>query len=179
MIRKVLHSAVIAIVVNACSASTESAEGKDWFESCEGHAHCVGDAFSFDAELWYDGQTCVINSDRLYPSGSGPGYTGMNVTWQRTARGLDYCVQDYHCFECEILKPGATPSASAEGGRCTGSATSCASVSASTCTDQRGCRYEIGVNVSSTSDDRCSGTARECDDLDFEACEGQRGCTWK
>jgi len=66
------------------------------------------------------------------------------------------------------------------GDGCSGAATSCSAISSSSCSDQSGCSYAIGTNVSSTSDDTCRGSATACSDIfSEERCSKQKGCHWK
>jgi len=49
------------------------------------------------------------------------------------------------------------------------------------CSDQGGCYYSVGSDISTTSDDRCEGDPHPCSDYKNNAtgCKGHRGCTWR
>jgi hypothetical protein len=69
--------------------------------------------------------------------------------------------------------------AASAGARCSGRASSCYSVGASSCWNQLGCTYNVGYTLSA-SDDECTGTPKACEDIrNEEHCTEQSGCSWK
>lgn len=166
----------LSFAAAACSGSDDA--GASVIESCSGSYVCNINGDSVDAQLIKSGSACYLGSLELRADGTAPPVAGQSTTWSGDTRQLTICSGDL-CFVCRSQgdAKNSAPSASAT---CTGSATSCSSVGASSCTDQGGCHYTVGSNVSSTSDDGCEGTPRECSDYngDEKGCGNHRGCTW-
>lgn len=167
----------LPLSVVACSGSDEGS-GSSFLESCSGTYLCTIAGDSLEARLGKSGGKCFLGSLELRPDGTSAPVNGAATTWAGNASYLHICV-GADCFSCSAST--STPDAPKASGSCTGSARSCSSVGASSCTDQRGCQYTIGSNVSSTSDDGCEGDPRPCSDFtnDAERCNEQRGCTWR
>ncbi|MET0794029.1 MAG: hypothetical protein ABW061_21085 [Polyangiaceae bacterium] len=167
----------LPLSVAACSGD-DSGSSSSFLESCSGVYTCAIDGESVESRLVKSGGRCYLGSLELRPDGTAAPIGGSLTTWAGDARYLHICAGTL-CFSC--FTTGAASGAPAASGTCTGSATSCSSVGASSCTDQGGCHYTVGSNTSSTSDDGCEGDPHPCSDYknDAKGCEEQRGCTWR
>jgi len=165
----------------ACSGSDGGSDSA-FLESCSGSYVCFLAGESANAKLSKSNGRCYLGSMELRADGTSPPINGDRTVWAGDSNKLDICSGE-NCFSC--FASGKSPVAAGNGpsasGRCTGSASSCSSVSSSGCTDQRGCHYTIGSDVSSTSDDGCAGTPRSCSEFENDAagCSAQIGCTWR
>ena len=163
--------------IPACSGS-DGNSSSPVLESCSGSFLCIIEGDPLDTQLAKSGNRCYLGSLELRADGTSPPVDGNPTTWSGDTDKLDIC-SGRICFAC--YPNGTTTSVPSSSGTCTGSATSCSSVGASSCTDQGGCHYTIGSNISSTSDDGCAGSPRPCSDYknDPSGCEEHRGCTWR
>ena len=169
--------ACLTLSIPACSG-TDGGSSSSVLESCSGPVVCIVDGDTVDSQLAKSGDRCYLGSVELRADGTSTPIDGNPTTWSGDADKLNICSGSI-CFACYPSAPIAgVPSAS---GTCTGTATSCSSVGASSCSDQGGCHYTIGSNVSSTSDDGCEGSPHPCSDYknDPTGCDDHRGCTWR
>jgi len=178
MVQKVAIRLVLGLcfVIAACSGGDGGSNSV--LESCSGSYACLIDGESVESTLNKSGGSCYLGALELREDGTSPPSNGKPITWSGDARKLYICFGD-DCFACEIKD--ASDGVSSSNGSCDGTAESCRSVGASSCTDQGGCYYTIGSNVSSTSDDGCAGSVRPCSDYknDASGCKAHRGCTWR
>jgi len=167
----------LSAVMPACSGS-DGGSSSSVLVSCAGSYVCVIGGDSVEANLTKSGGSCYLGSLELRADGTSPPINGELTTWSGDASKLYICFGST-CFACE--PGGASVGAPSSNGSCAGTAESCRSVGASSCTDQGGCHYTIGSNVSSTSDDGCAGSPHPCSDYENDptGCKEHRGCTWQ
>jgi hypothetical protein len=177
-----VHRVLLRLVLLGVSLPTVACSGGDggasFLESCTGSYVCVLDGELVSSHLGESEGRCYLGSLELRPDGTCPTAKGAITTWSGDAERLEIC-SGGSCLVCHSNAAPMRPSSSS--GTCTGSAQSCSSVEASSCTDQGGCHYTVGSNISSTSDDGCAGSARPCSDFNSDParCELQRGCSWR
>jgi hypothetical protein len=166
----------LSFAITACSGG-DGGSSASVLESCAGSYVCVIGGNPVESDLVKSGGSCYLGSLELRADGTAPSINGDPTTWSGDASKLYIC-SGSTCFACE--PSGAPVAASSSSGSCTGTAESCSSVGASSCSDQGGCNYTVGSDVSTTSDDGCDGDPRPCSDYknDATGCKGHRGCTW-
>lgn len=156
-------------------------------ERCDDIAVCVMDGSGEKAvsPLHRENGDCYAGGLKL---GAGGHATGDDVqaTWSETSDGFDICV-DGGCMRCTVpsSRPEASPDAPpSSGGTCEGSASSCYSRAAGTCSGQEGCDFVQHSHL--TWDNQieftyeCEGTPKACSSFTTAAsCGRQSGCSWK
>lgn len=167
----------LSLLNPACSGS-DGGSSSSLLESCSGSFVGIVDGKSFESHLAKVGDRCYLGSIELRADGTSAPIDGRPTTWSGNADQLEICTGNV-CLAFYPVEP--TASVPASSGTCTGTATSCSSVGASSCTDQGGCHYTVGSNINSTSDDGCEGSAHPCSDYknDSAGCKEHSGCTWR
>lgn len=158
-------------------------------ERCAGTYKCVIGSETEMLELHRDSAgACVTGasdagaSNRTVVNADGTLTTpnGSKLTWQGDASRFQLCSGPI-CVECSNVAEGSASlgSTTSGTGHCRGSARSCSGISASSCYEQLGCSYSVGISLS-TSDDECTGSPTDCEDISGEKlCKEQRGCRWE
>ena len=168
-----------SLAISACSDGGGSTSSSlSVLDSCSGAYVCDVDGSPIDSRLVRDGGQCYLGSIELHADRTTSPIDGDSATWAGDKSRLQICTRAL----CLVCTPAETPVGStSSSGSCTGEAESCSSIGASSCSDQGGCHYTIGSNVSSTSDDGCEGSPHPCSDYKSDAagCQQHRGCAWR
>ncbi len=168
-----------SLSISACSdggGSTSSSSSV--LDSCSGAYVCDVEGSPIDSRLVRADGQCYLGSIELRVDRTISPINGNSGTWAGDTSRLQICTNAI-CLVC--TPDAATVGVTSSSGSCTGEAESCSSIGASSCSDQGGCHYTVGSNVSSTSDDGCEGSPHPCSDYKSDAagCQQQSGCTWR
>ena len=120
----------------------------------------------------YPGQICNSPTDIECQTTFGVDYTqtGQNVTCN-VNEGF-YCINANNPSGCHDYRVRFYCTTPTESGVCSGTAIKCDEFDSSTCSTQKGCSYESGIDI-------CAGTASSCSSLATQtSCRAQAGCSW-